>query len=80
MVKVVAAAVVWLDELANANVQVLRLMVAIEPDGSLMKLCPILLPEILAVNTLLPIVLFKAETGLEMARVLTRRAVSPHFF
>ena len=81
MVKITAAAVVWLAALTNASVQVLRLMVAPEPDGSFMKLCPMLRsvpsPPLLK---LLPIVLFKAETGLEMARVLTRRAVSPPFF
>jgi hypothetical protein len=68
------------------KVQVLRLMVAPVPvptagAGSLIKLCPILEPEIPPPLTLLPITVLSAEAGLEMARVLTRSAVTPpHFF
>jgi len=55
-------------------------MDAPEPDGSLMKLYPALELVKPPLLILLPIVLFKAETGLEMAKVLTRRAVTPPFF
>jgi hypothetical protein len=75
----------WFAASKNPKVQVLRFMVAPVPvpkagAGSFIKLCPPLEKEPLALFTMLPIVGLSAVAGLEMARVLTRRAVTPHFF
>jgi hypothetical protein len=72
--------------LLKAKVQVLRLMVAPVPvptagAGSLIKLCPPSGTAKVEPPLLLPITVLSAEAGLEMARVLTRRAVTPpHLF
>jgi hypothetical protein len=68
-----------LSLLVKATVQVLRLIVAPVPAGSLIKLCPRFGPLKLPSDVELPMTILRAEAVGEKARVLARRAITPPF-